>query len=62
MEERQLRLKANNVYIGSKIFECQYISKAFENRGYEGTEVRGYEGTEVRGYENSLEAGTNLAP
>ncbi|MBR1546472.1 MAG: ABC-F family ATP-binding cassette domain-containing protein [Prevotella sp.] len=54
MEERQLRLKANNVYIGSKIFECQYISKAFENRGYEGTEVRGYE--------NSLEAGTNLAP
>ena len=29
MEERQLRLKASNVYIGSKIFECQYISKAF---------------------------------
>ncbi|MBQ9203514.1 MAG: ABC-F family ATP-binding cassette domain-containing protein [Prevotella sp.] len=29
LEERQLRLKANNVYIGSKIFECQYISKAF---------------------------------
>ena len=29
IEERQLRLKASNVYIGSKIFECQYISKAF---------------------------------
>ena len=29
LEERQLRLKANNVYIGSKIFECQYISKSF---------------------------------
>ena len=31
MEERQLRLKANNVYIGSKIFECQYISKRFDD-------------------------------
>ena len=29
LEERQLRLKANNIYIGSKIFECQYISKSF---------------------------------
>ena len=29
MEERQMRLKNSNVYIGSKIFECQYISKAF---------------------------------
>ena len=29
IEERQLRLKASNVYIGSKIFECQYVSKAF---------------------------------
>ena len=29
IEERQIRLKASNVYIGSKIFECQYISKAF---------------------------------
>ncbi len=29
VEERQVRLKASNVYIGSKIFECQYISKAF---------------------------------
>ena len=30
LEERQLRLKANNVYIGSKIFECQYISKRYD--------------------------------
>ena len=30
LEERQLRLKASNVYIGSKIFECQYISKKFD--------------------------------
>ena len=30
IEERQMRLKASNVYIGSKIFECQYVSKAFE--------------------------------
>ncbi len=29
LEERQLRLKASKVYIGSKIFECQYISKSF---------------------------------
>ena len=29
IEERQIRLKASNVYIGSKIFECQYISKAY---------------------------------
>ena len=27
IEERQIRLKSKNVYIGSKIFECQYISK-----------------------------------
>ena len=31
IEERQIRLKASNVYIGSKIFECQYISKCFDN-------------------------------
>ena len=31
LEERQLRLKASNVYIGSKIFECQYISKRFDD-------------------------------
>ena len=29
IEERAIRLKASNVYIGSKIFECQYISKSF---------------------------------
>ncbi len=29
IEERAVRLKASNVYIGSKIFECQYISKVF---------------------------------
>ena len=32
LEERQLRLKASNVYIGSKIFECQYISKKFTQK------------------------------
>ena len=31
VEERAIRLKASNVYIGSKIFECQYISKEFRN-------------------------------
>lgn len=31
IEERQLRLKASNVYIGSKIFECQYVSKTFDD-------------------------------
>ena len=31
LEERQLRLKSSNVYIGSKIFECQYISKAYDD-------------------------------
>lgn len=32
IEERQVRLKSKNVYIGSKIFECQYVSKAFDNK------------------------------
>ena len=36
IEERQIRLKSRNVYIGSKIFECQYVSKAY--RGHGGTE------------------------
>ena len=31
LEERQLRLKASNIYIGSKIFECQYISKRYDD-------------------------------
>ena len=30
IEERQMRLKSSSIYIGSKIFECQYVSKAFE--------------------------------
>ena len=32
IEERQIRLKSKNVYIGSKIFECQYVSKAFDEK------------------------------
>jgi len=32
IEERQIRLKSRNVYIGSKIFECQYVSKAFDDK------------------------------
>lgn len=31
IEERQIRLKSRNVYIGSKIFECQYVSKAWDD-------------------------------
>lgn len=34
IEDRQVRLKASTVYIGSKIFECQYVSKAFEDYGH----------------------------
>lgn len=33
IEDRQVRLKASTVYIGSKIFECQYVSKAFDDSG-----------------------------
>ena len=32
IEDRQIRLKSSNVYIGSKIFECQYVSKKFPPR------------------------------
>lgn len=32
IEERQMRLKSKNVYIGSKIFECKYVSKAFDEK------------------------------
>lgn len=32
IEERQMSLKSKNVYIGSKIFECQYVSKAFDEK------------------------------
>ncbi|MDY6318346.1 MAG: ABC-F family ATP-binding cassette domain-containing protein [Prevotella sp.] len=38
IEERQVRLKASNVYIGSKIFECQYVSKSFPIMNTDGTE------------------------
>ena len=38
IEERQVRLKSGNIYIGSKIFECQYVSKAFPTRNNDGTE------------------------
>lgn len=38
IEDRQMRLKASNVYIGSKIFECQYVSKAFAIRNPDGSE------------------------
>lgn len=31
IEERQIRLKSRNVYIGSKIFECQYVSKIYDD-------------------------------
>ena len=31
LEERQMRLKQSNIYIGSKIFECQYVSKSFDD-------------------------------
>ena len=31
IEDRQMRLKSRNVYIGSKIFECQYVSKTFDD-------------------------------
>ena len=55
IEERQIRLKSRNVYIGSKIFECQYVSKMY--RGHGGTEVRGYENTtEIQGNENKSRA------
>ncbi len=33
IEDRQVRLKASTVYVGSKIFECQYVSKSFDDRG-----------------------------
>lgn len=33
IEDRQMRLKASNVYIGSKIFECQYVSKNLRTMG-----------------------------
>ena len=44
IEERQVRLKANNVYIGSKIFECQYVSKKFPARNSSSQETEKEEG------------------
>ena len=38
-EEKRLRLQLNSTYIGSKIFEAQYVSKAFPERGGEGRKV-----------------------
>ncbi|WP_424047604.1 ribosomal protection-like ABC-F family protein [Prevotella jejuni] len=32
IEKRQVRLKSSSVYIGSKIFECQYVSKRFDEK------------------------------
>lgn len=32
VEERQIKLKSSNMYIGSKIFECQYVSKAWGDK------------------------------
>ena len=32
IEERRVRLKSSSVYIGSKIFECQYVSKRFDEK------------------------------
>lgn len=31
IEDRQVRLKSRNIYIGNKIFESQYVSKTFHN-------------------------------
>ena len=31
IEQRQMRLKATNVYIGNKIFECQYVTKKWSD-------------------------------
>ena len=39
IEERAIRLKASNVYIGSKIFECQYISKAYPLAAADSSEI-----------------------
>ena len=38
IEERQMRLKSSNIYIGSKIFECQYVSKKYQIEAEPGKE------------------------
>lgn len=42
IEDCQVRLKASTVYIGSKIFECQYVSKAFDDRGQQKVILRDF--------------------
>ncbi len=42
IEDRQVRLKASTVYIGSKVFECQYVSKAFNDRGQQKVILRNF--------------------
>lgn len=32
IEDRQIRLKSKNIYIGSKIFECQYVLKSWGDK------------------------------
>ena len=46
IEERQIRLKSRNVYIGSKIFECQYVSKAFDQSSHASRRWESWEVTE----------------
>ena len=38
-EEKRMRLQLNSTYIGSKIFEAQYVSKAYPERGEEGHKI-----------------------
>ena len=47
IEERQIRLKASNVYIGSKIFECQYVSKIYKSPLPSSPRMGGEEGGDV---------------
>ena len=42
IEDRQVRLKASTVYIGSKVFECQYVSKTFNDRGQQKVILRDF--------------------
>ncbi len=42
IEDRQIRLKASTVYIGSKVFECQYVSKVFNDRGQQKVILRDF--------------------
>ncbi len=42
IEDRQVRLKASTVYIGSKVFECQYVCKTFNDRGQQKVILRDF--------------------